>query len=1075
MMHNNLARTRGDAEETQRGARADLSGADLSGADAAILRASASRRQGQRLQALARTRLLLALAAALIALPAVWVLLTRGLPVIADDAPVHLMRLFLFDRHVRAGDVLPRWLPELYTGYGYPLFTFYAPAMYYVAEWLHLARVSLVDGYRFTYALAVIAGAIGAAFLASDLYAPPRASPPASRAFWPGLLAATAYTYSIYLLANVYVRGAFGEVGAQALLPWLFWAFRRLLTTPRTVPALVMSATLLALLVATHTITFLLVLPCLAAYVIFLAVAHKDAAPRLAGRLAPPLCAALLAAMLSAAIWLPQLLARGALSTAAWSTQLLLENLWRWRDFGEFPLRFRALDGGQTPYHLSAVQLLLALTGLLCVRRRTGEWWFWVGVLSVCVLLMSPVSAPLWASIEALAIIQFPWRLLSLAGLATALLAAGVVTAFPTPAARAIGATLIIAFIVMTQAPRAVETPHLAASSDITLSLASITRFETSEPAYGAGYDDEFLPRWAAPAALAAPAPAARPVDAVVKLEGVQDDGVRLKTDAPQPFALRWSQFYFPQVRAALDKTSSLPVLPDDRTGLVEVMAPPGAHALDIQRDATTSQQAGAILALVGLLLLLAALALAARRVLLISAVFALIVGLVWMVGARSPAPLEQRTTAEFPLEAAPGLDLLGVRAALDAASRLQIAPTWFVRANQPDLLFHWKLVDADGAVVSELRTAPRFGVWRSSAWAPGDVVQDAAELALPPGLPAGVYTLVLSLVEADRGVASLVDQDALQITLPAIPTVEATHEPAAPFGQDNTDPVATLAGLRVTVNGEPVKGQFVAAPGDSIAVDLLWQPLTPDRYPYQSIVEIVDHAQRKVAAQDLQVGWRDTVLDLWRPYLAPHERTTLRLPDDAANGLYTLRVGLRDRRTDQRLSVFDQTGQPQGDFYAAPAFKVLAPLGSRPATVRAGMFGDAIELDGYTQAPAAAVRPGDALTVTLFYTARAVMPIDYTRFLQLHSPALGMAAQADAMPQNGANPTSAWVKGERIADAAVLPIAPDAAPGKYQLLLGFYDAEHGGVRLPATDAAGAVQPDQAIVLAEIVVAPSSQ
>ena len=152
----------------------------------------------------------------------------------------------------------------------------------------------------------------------------------------------------------------------------------------------------------------------------------------------------------------------------------------------------RWLLGYARPYWRSlagCIVLLLALTGLLFVRRRTGEWWFWVGVLVLCLLLMSPVSAPLWASVEALAIMQFPWRLLSLAGLATALLGAGVATAFPTPATRAIGTALIIAFIVMTQAPRATETPHLVAPSDITLSLASVARFEASEPAYGAGYD----------------------------------------------------------------------------------------------------------------------------------------------------------------------------------------------------------------------------------------------------------------------------------------------------------------------------------------------------------------------------------------------------------------------------------------------------------------------------------------------------------------------------------------------------------------------------------------------------------
>ena len=62
-------------------------------------------------------------------------------------------------------------------------------------------------------------------------------------------------------------------------------------------------------------------------------------------------------------------------------------------------------------------------------------------------------------------------------------------------------------------------------------------------------------------------------------------------------------------------------------------------------------------------------------------------------------------------------------------------------------------------------------------------------------------------------------------------------------------------------------------------------------------------------------------------------------------------------------------------------------------------------------------------------------------------------------------------IKGERIADTAVLHIAPDAAPGAYRLLLGFYDAAHGGARLPAVDEDGAPLPDQAVVLTEITVA----
>ncbi len=1041
---------------------------------------------------LRRVYVLLAAAAAVIALPAVWVLLTRGAPIIADDTPVHLMRLYLLDQYVRAGDLLPRWLPELYTGYGYPLFTFYAPAMYYVAEWLHLAGTSLVDGYRLAYALAVIAGAVGAAWLGAALYeneaiqrlgdwrlgiALPRKSPNPPISQSPNLqspisnppiaislLTAAAYTYTLYLLANVYVRGAFGEVGAQALLPWLFWTWRGLMRTPRRAPWLALAAVLLALLAATHTITFLLALPCLAVYVVMLAATRRSLA-----LLAAPAGAALLAALLSAVIWLPQLLERGNLSTAAWSTALLLDNLWRWQDFVALALRFRAVDGGQTPYHFGAVQMWLLLVGLILTRRRTTEWWFWVGVLGVSVLLMSPLSAPLWASIPTLAVIQFPWRLLSLAGLAAALIGAGVVTAFTTPRARAMATALIVALIVITQTPRAAETPHVIASSDVRLSPASLARFEAVEAAYGAGYDDEFLPRWANPAALAEVAPALPPVTATVTAGGAAGSDLHLTSDASQSFTLHWRQFYFPQMRATLDATTPLVTMPAADTGLVAVSVPAGVHTLELRRDATLAQQVGLGLTILGVALLVILLAVGgAWKALAVTALAALTIGLAWGVRTVAPAPLAQQPVVDLPLTAAPGLDLAGIAATLTDGDRLQLAPTWFVRTNQPDLLTHWKLLAVDGRVVGEIESAPRFGVWHSAAWAPGEVVQDAAEVALPPGLPAGVYTATLG-VRTLSGAELLRDQPLLTVALPAIPPVAPTHLADVTFGGPET-PIATLTGLRVTVEDAPVTGRFRAAPGDRVAVDLLWQPLTPDRAAYQSFVEIVDAAQQKVAAQDLQVGWRGTVRELWQPYLAPHEATTLRLPEDAASGLYSVRVGLRDRRTGELLALSDATGAALGDLYTAAVFKVLAPNHRRPATALAATFGERIALEGYTLAPDATVRAGDALTVTLFYRARDVMPTDYTRFLQLYSPVYGMVAQSDAMPQDGANPTSAWVKGERIADTAVLHIAPDATPGDYRLLLGFYDATNGGARLPALDEDGAALPDQAVVLAKVKV-----
>ena len=46
---------------------------------------------------------------ALLALPALWPLLSEGFPK-THDGSVHLIRLFLLDEQVRSGNFFPRWL-----------------------------------------------------------------------------------------------------------------------------------------------------------------------------------------------------------------------------------------------------------------------------------------------------------------------------------------------------------------------------------------------------------------------------------------------------------------------------------------------------------------------------------------------------------------------------------------------------------------------------------------------------------------------------------------------------------------------------------------------------------------------------------------------------------------------------------------------------------------------------------------------------------------------------------------------------------------------------------------------------
>ncbi len=114
-------------------------------------------------------------------------------------------------------------------------------------------------------------------------------------------------------------------------------------------------------------------------------------------------------------------------------------------------------------------------------------------------------------------------------------------------------------------------------------------------------------------------------------------------------------------------------------------------------------------------------------------------------------------------------------------------------------------------------------------------------------------------------------------------------------------------------------------------------------------------------------------------------------------------------------------------------------------------------------------LRPGDALTVTVYYRGLQPAAVDYTQFFQLHAPALGMAAQADQPPLRSGNPTGTWQPGEVIVDHVVLHVAADAQPGEYSLNVGMYDPA-SGARAPLTARDGAPLANQQIPLATYVV-----
>ena len=158
------------------------------------------------------------------------------------DGTFHLLRSYVFADLLQPGVWFPRWVPDLYLGYGYPVFNYVPPLPYYLAAAGHFLGLDRYGGLQAVGVLAVVAGVTGAFSLA--------------RALWQsnvtGFLAAVAYGLAPYpFLNNLYFRGNVPEALALGLLPWLLWASWRWWHAPRWSRA-VLPALLTALLVLTQ-------------------------------------------------------------------------------------------------------------------------------------------------------------------------------------------------------------------------------------------------------------------------------------------------------------------------------------------------------------------------------------------------------------------------------------------------------------------------------------------------------------------------------------------------------------------------------------------------------------------------------------------------------------------------------------------------------------------------------------------------------------------------------------------------------------------------------------------------------
>ena len=175
----------------------------------------------------------------------------------AHDAVWHIARFYQFHLSFTSGQIPVRWAPSLFYGLGYPAFIVNFHLPYYLMEAVYSVGVGLVDTYKIVLGLSVIASAVFAFLFLRSIFST-----------LPAIVGSLFFVYSPYRFATLYVRGAIGEALAIAFIPLIFWSLELFSKGKKYGGPLFAIGTFL--LVTAHPVIFLIFVPVILSYLLFL-------------------------------------------------------------------------------------------------------------------------------------------------------------------------------------------------------------------------------------------------------------------------------------------------------------------------------------------------------------------------------------------------------------------------------------------------------------------------------------------------------------------------------------------------------------------------------------------------------------------------------------------------------------------------------------------------------------------------------------------------------------------------------------------------------------------------------------
>jgi len=175
-------------------------------------------------------------------------------PIHDDEQIARLQQLTLAINNFQ---IPPRWVPDLGFGYGFPLYNFYPPLVYYLGYLFHTLGLSLINSTKLVMGLGFILSSFFMFLWVRRHYG-----------VIAGIFAAFLYTYAPYHAVDLYVRGALSEFFSFVWIPAVFWALDRVVEK-KSVNSSLLAGLFLGFVFLTHNLVLIQLAPFLLIYLIY--------------------------------------------------------------------------------------------------------------------------------------------------------------------------------------------------------------------------------------------------------------------------------------------------------------------------------------------------------------------------------------------------------------------------------------------------------------------------------------------------------------------------------------------------------------------------------------------------------------------------------------------------------------------------------------------------------------------------------------------------------------------------------------------------------------------------------------